>query len=195
MSHYLSMMNPYMNQINNFNQNNHSRQQKTLIRLKKEFLLCQQDDDLAQIGCTFGLYQEHNLFQWRVTMLGPEDSPYKGGIFTIKIIFPEDYPSHGPEFRFMNKIYHLNVDLKDNEYKGHISLNLLNEWSTIGKVGGKKVYGVKQALFDIFCLFYKQEVWNSYDEEMGKLYLNNREKFNEIARKWTKEYAQLPNEK
>ena len=62
MSHYLSMMNPYMNQINNFNQNNHSRQQKTLIRLKKEFLLCQQDDDLAQIGCTFGLYEGNNLF-------------------------------------------------------------------------------------------------------------------------------------
>ena len=99
------MINPNMNSIYNQNSFCITQQQKTLLRLKKEFQLCLLDDDLIQIGCKFGLYPGNNLFQWRVTMLGPTDSPYKYGIFTIKIIFPDDYPKHGPEFRFMNKIY------------------------------------------------------------------------------------------
>ena len=117
------MINPNMNSIYNQNSFYITQQQKTLLRLKKEFQLCLLDDDLKQIGCTFGLYPGNNLFQWRVTMFGPTDSPYKDGIFTIKIIFPDDYPKHGPEFKFMNKIYHLNVDLTN--YLGHISLTTL----------------------------------------------------------------------
>ena len=92
------------------------------------------------------------MFKWKVTMLGPNNTPYEGGIFTIKITFPDDYPKLGAEFKFMNKIYHLNVDFK-NDF-GHISLSSLNEWGLTGKVTDRPVYGVKQALFDIFCLFY-----------------------------------------
>ena len=110
-------------------------------------------------------------------MLGPLDSPYKGGVFIIKILFPEDYPKHGPEFRFENKIYHLNVDPKN----GHISLSSLNKWHSTGKVKSKKFYGVKQALFDIFCLFYKQGCDSPYDEKMIEQYKNDRKKFNETA--------------
>ena len=64
-------------------------------------------------------------------MFGPQDIPYEEGIFTIKITFPEDYPNHGPEFKFMNKIYRLNVDLKHD--LGHISLSILNYWRIKGK--------------------------------------------------------------
>ena len=76
----------------------------------------------------------------------------------------------------------------ENDF-GHISLNYLNEWKCTGRVHYKKGYNVKNALFDIFCLFYKQEVDCPYDEEMAKLYRDNREKFNKEARKWTKLYA------
>ena len=119
-------------------------------------------------------------------MLGPLDSPYKVGLFWIKIIFPKDYPKHGPEFKFMNKIYHLNVNLKND---GHISLSSINQWCTTGKVREKTVYGVKQALFDIFCLFYNQGIDSPYDEEITKLYVSDKKKFDEIAGEWTKKYA------
>ena len=69
-------------------------------------------------------------------MMGPKKTPYEGGIFTIKVLFPDDYPSHGPEFKFMNKIVHLNVDMKSRDSLGHISLSYLNEWSVHGKVTG-----------------------------------------------------------
>ena len=184
--------NLYMNNVMNLlsYQNDKINRQMTLTRLMREFQLCKLDDDLSDIGCTFGLYPGNNYFKWRVTMFGPEDSPYKGGIFTIQIIFPEDYPKRGAEFKFMNKIYHLNVDPKN----GHISLNSLNEWRYTGKVMGKKVYGVKQALFDIFYLFYNQGIDSPYSDEMAVQYRDKPEKFNKLAQEWTKEYAKLPNE-
>ena len=178
-----------MNQMNNFNyQNYNQKEQIKLTRLRKEFQLCAQDDDLMQIGCSFGLY-ENNISTWRVTMIGPKKTPYEGGIFTIKILFPDDYPSYGPEFKFMNKIFHLNVDY--NNDLGHISLSYLNEWHVIGKVTGKPVYGVKQAFFDIFCLFYNQGVYDAYDVKMAELYAKNREKFDKIAKEWTEKYAKI----
>ena len=119
----------------------------------------------------------------------PKKTPYEGGLFTIRISFPFDYPSHGPDFKFCNRVYHLNVDLTSQNTLGHISLNFLNEWRSTGKVYEKPVYGVKQALFDIFCLFYNQNVCDAYNSEMGRLYRDNRKRFNEVAKEWTIKYA------
>ena len=100
-----------------------------------------------------------------------------------------NYPNQGPEFKFANKVYHLNVDNRDySSDRGHISCNRLNEWRSCGKVHGFKFYTVKQALFDIFCLFYEQGP-ACYDVSMEKLYVNNRQKFDEIAKEWTKKYS------
>lgn len=119
-------------------------------------------------------------------MKGPGNTPYEGGIFAIKIIFPFDYPNHGPEFKFINKVYHLNVDNKD---LGHISLNSINEQRLTGKGSYLNFYTVKQALFDIFHLFYSQGIESPRDDSMAEIYVNNREKFNTEAKKWTKLYA------
>ena len=178
-------MNPGMNLDMNQDMNNTNSMQ---ARLLKEYQLCQDDNDLIQIGCNFGLENE-NLFTWRVTMVGPKNTPYEGGLFTIIITFPENYPSRGPEFKFKNKIYHLNVDFEKDF--GHICINNLNSWRTTGKVKDKSFYTVKQALFDIFCLFFNQGVDSAYKEEMAVEYLKNRDKFNEEARRWTKEYASI----
>ena len=156
----------------------------------QEYNLCTQDNDLIQIGCNFGL-ENNNIFRWRVTMVGPRNTPYEGGLFTILAIFPEDYPLHGPEFKFLNKIFHLNVDFKNKESLGHICINSINEWRIKGVVTNKPVYTVKQALFDIFCLFHNQGVEGAYDEQMADLYKNHPEKFNEEARKWTKNFASM----
>ena len=39
---------------------------------------------------------ELNLFQWTTT-LTPQDNPYDGGLFNLKINFPVDYPSSPPK--------------------------------------------------------------------------------------------------
>ena len=186
---YINYMNMMKMQAGN-NMNNN-----TIMRLSKEYQLCNQDDELKQIGCSFGLINENDLFKWRVTILGPKDTPYEGGLFTVNIFFPNNYPKMGAEFRFVNKIYHLNVDWRERRDDGkpgdgHICLTSLNEWASTGKVKGKKGYGVKQALFDIFYLFFTQGIESPYDNNLAALYNRDKKQFNENARKWTKLYAQ-----
>ena len=176
-------------QMNNMQMNNmQNMMNQTERRLSQEFLLCTNDNDLHTIGCTFGL-ENNNYYKWKVSMIGPAETPYEGGVFTINIIFPNDYPKRGAEFRFVNQIYHVNVDFRPNGQRGHICLSNLNEWATTGKVKTKKGYAVKQALFDIFCLFYNQGVESPYDPQIAKQYRDNPQQFNEIARQWTKKYA------
>ena len=181
--------NPYNNPMgNNFGMNAMNVNPSTFTRISKEFQLCSQDNDLIQIGCTFGL-ENNNIMTWRVTMVGPVNTPYNGGLFTLLIIFPSDYPNHGPEFRFRNKMYHLNVVSNENSNDfGHICVNSINEWRTTGRVKGG-FYTIKQALFDIFCLFYNQGVISAYDKKMADDYQNNPQQFEEQARKWTQMYA------
>jgi len=42
--------------------------------------------------------------------VGPEGSPFEGGIFQLELFLPEDYPMSAPKVRFITKIYHPNID-------------------------------------------------------------------------------------
>ena len=121
-------------------------------------------------------------------MMGPRNTPYEGGLFKIGIFFPYDYPNHGPEFKFLNKIYHLNVSNCIENF-GHIDISNINEYRRSGKVPPFKYYNVKKALFDIFCSFDCQNPNCAYDSSMEYLYIHDRKKFNETAKEWTYKYA------
>ena len=65
--------------------------------------------------------------------MGPEDSPYQGGVFFLSIHFPNDYPFKPPKVTFQTKIYHPNVNSN-----GAICLDVLkDQWSpalTVSKI-------------------------------------------------------------
>ena len=178
-----------INQMNQMNMVNQATQAMTLTRLKKEFSLCSQDIELKGLGCQF-ILENNNYYAWRVTLKGPKETPYEGGTFTIRITFPFNYPKSGPEFRFLNLIYHLNVDFTNQNELGHICLNFLNEWKSTGKVVEKPGYGVKQALIDIFCLFYNQNIGSAYDQNIAAEYQSNMSNFNSKAKMYTQKFAQ-----
>ena len=158
-----------------------SRQRmETLKYLKNEFSALQKDPILS-LGCTVGLNEKYgrDLFHWKLSLLGPKDTPYGGGIFFLTVDFPENYPIYGPEVKFMNPIYHLNVQ----SGTGHICISTLNSW--------KPRTPMVSVISAIFALFYDQNPDSPYSGEMAREYQTNRALFNKNAAEWTKKYASM----
>jgi len=60
-------------------------------------------------GVAAELIDESDLFEWRVWMEGPKETPYEGGIFQLVMKFPPDYPMSPPELKFVSDFWHPNV--------------------------------------------------------------------------------------
>ncbi|GLT60315.1 hypothetical protein SLA2020_330870 [Shorea laevis] len=60
-------------------------------------------------GFSAGLTQENNIFEWTVTIMGPLDTLYDGGIFNATMSFPFDYPFSPPTVKFTSEIWHPNI--------------------------------------------------------------------------------------
>ena len=47
---------------------------------------------ISNCGFTVGLKNENDYRIWKLSLLGPKDTSYKGGLFFLNAEFPEDYP-------------------------------------------------------------------------------------------------------
>ena len=145
--------------------------------LKNEYTKLQSDPILS-LGCTVGLVN-NDIFHWKLSLIGPTDTPYAGGMFFLTADFPDTYPKEKPEVKFTNKIYHLNV----SPSSGHICISTLNEWKQ-----GTPMVDVMSA---IFALFYSQNPRSPYDGKMAREYETNRREFDRKAKEWTQKYASM----
>lgn len=143
-----------------------------LRRINREFSEISTD---PPPGCTAAPVND-DLFSWRATLC-PEQPPYEGGVFHLKIQFSSEYPFKPPKINFLTKIYHCNIN-----QNGDICLDILKDaWSpalTIAKV-----------LLSIGSLLMDPNPDDPLVPEIARLYRDNRSKHDEEARAWTQKYA------
>ena len=142
-------------------------------RLQKELQGLQENP----IGYVSAAPNDENIFDWTATIIGPPETPYEGGVFTVLIKFPPDYPFKPPKILFSTPVFHPNINRK-----GEICLSTLRDkWSpalTISKV-----------LLSICSLLNEPNPDDPLVQEADTLYKFDREEYNKIAQSWTREHA------
>ena len=128
-------------------------------------------------GISAGPIDEEDMYKWEGYIWGPDDSPYRGGVFFLDMEIPLDYPSSPPKWRFTTQIYHPNI-------------------SSSGSINHPIYYGEwdPQMIISTVLLYMQILLTNPFLErpentEAWLLYKNDREKYDLKAQEYTNTYA------
>ena len=130
-------------------------------------------------GYRIELFNQYNIYEWKITLLGAKDTPYANGIFFIKLQFPHDYPHSRPEIYFLTPIYHMNV-YRSN---GLVAVNFIHEW--------KPNRSVREILTKLYSVFYLVNPYSPCQREMAYEYKKDKDLYFFNAKKHTDQYAKF----
>jgi ubiquitin-conjugating enzyme E2 D len=118
-----------------------------------------------------------DIRQWRVSFLGPDKTPFEGGVFILRFTFPANFPFKAPEIKFETKVFHPNI----NE-TGEICLDILkNAWSP-----GLHITDV---VLSLCSLLNSPNPDDPLAPDVAKLYKDNRPEYNKRTREYVAKYA------
>ena len=55
-------------------------------------------------GVSASPLSEENIYVWGATVFGPDDTSWEGGIYTMRLMFTEQYPDKPPRVRFTTEM-------------------------------------------------------------------------------------------
>ncbi|KAF1916850.1 ubiquitin-conjugating enzyme/RWD-like protein [Ampelomyces quisqualis] len=120
---------------------------------------------------------DDNLRYFDVTIDGPSQSPYEGGVFKLELFLPDDYPMTPPKVRFLTKIYHPNIDRL-----GRICLDVLkSNWSP--------ALQIRTILLSIQALLGAPNPDDPLANDVAQAWKENQAQAIETAKEWTQQYA------
>ncbi|KAJ2777866.1 hypothetical protein H4R18_004935 [Coemansia javaensis] len=120
---------------------------------------------------------EETLTEIGATIDGPQDTPYEGGRFQVRLTIDEGFPDTPPKGVFVTRIFHPNVS-----ERGEICVNTLKkDW--------QKHYGIEHVLVTVKCLLIYPNPESALNEEAGRLLLERYDDYARHARLMTEIHA------
>ena len=116
------------------------------------------------------------LDEFVVKFYGPEETPYAGGVWKIQVRLPEQYPFKPPKIRFLNFIYHPNIDVV-------VCLDVIEEAWT-------EKYNLSM-IFDYFLpqLLTEPNPNDALRWEAASLYFDSPEEYKKKVLEYVRKYA------
>ncbi|PWN44837.1 putative ubiquitin--protein ligase hus5 [Ceraceosorus guamensis] len=108
-----------------------------------------------------------NLLEWDVGIPGKPDTPWAGGMYTLKMIFPEEYPAKPPKCKFTPPLFHPNVFPS-----GTVCLSILDE-----EKGWKASLNLKQILQGIQTLLTEPNAADPAQSDAFQLFQKDKAQY------------------
>ncbi|CAG0890195.1 unnamed protein product [Darwinula stevensoni] len=123
-----------------------------------------------------------NLMNWECAIPGKKGTPWEGGLYKLRMIFREDYPSTPPKCKFEPPLFHPNV-----YPSGTVCLSLLDE-----EKDWRPGITIKQILLGIQELLNEPNIRDPAQAEAYTIYCQNRLEYEKRVRAQAR--AMAPNE-
>lgn len=122
-------------------------------------------------GVSASPHSDDNLYVWSATVMGPDESPWEGGVFSLRMTFSEQYPEKPPRVRFISEIFHPNV-----YNDGTLCMDILQEqWSP--------VMTVNTVLTSVQSLLTDPNPASPANPEAAQLYIQDRSAYDKRVRR------------
>jgi len=136
--------------------------------------LCQEPLDGIKV-----LLNEEDVTDVSAEIMGPEKTPFQGGVFKVKLVLPPDYPSAPPKGYFLTRIFHPNISKS-----GEICVNTLKkDWQAN--------LGIGHVLQVVRCLLINPFPESALNEEAGKVFMEDYEEYSKKAVMYTEVHARF----
>lgn len=155
-------------------------------RMTKRFIAANRRDvKLFAKSLPKGVYvrgYEDRMDLMSAMIVGPDNTPFRDGLFVFEIYFPPQYPEVPPKVHFVSMGPRLNPNLYEN---GTVCVSLLGTWSGQGNENWTKESSILQVLLSIQGLILNKEPYFNeagYENQRNSLAGLNRSRwYNEMV--------------